>query len=147
MANLITPAILATIAQEMGNLEDSFAKHTFQLLQSDTITDKFDDIAGYANPITIKCLLVPRTRVDESDSVVFDDLGTTPHQQLTLYVFRREAIAKGIYDTSNKLLIREEDQILFNDEQYYINQKSPVGFFEEAGELIKIRVTKKIEEI
>lgn len=144
MANLLTSNILNQITNAMYDLEDTFAVHTFELLRPDALTDKFDNNTTYNNRITLKCVTSPRTRVDESDSMLFDDLGTTPKQQITFYVFKREVQSKGLY-VNGKLLIEEEDQVIFNGDQYYINQLSDVGFFVASGEVIKIRVTKKID--
>lgn len=145
MANLLTPQILADIQSSMFDLEDTFAVHNFLLLQPDVISDKFDNVTNYDYRVQIKCFITPRTRVDESDSMLFDDLGTTPKQQINLYVFKREIKSKGFYDTNtNELLIKEQDQLIFGGDQYYINQISPVGFFERGAEIIKIRATKKI---
>lgn len=145
MANLLTTQILNDIQARMYDLEDTFAVHNFLLLKPDVISDKFDNNTNYDYRVQLKCFITPRTRVDESDSMLFDDLGTTPKQQINLFVFKREIKNKGFYDTNtNELLIKEEDQLIFGGEQYYINQISPIGFFQIGAELIKIRATKKI---
>lgn len=145
MANLLSSQILSDIAAKMGDLEDTFANHVIVLYKANKISDKFDDEDIRSVGISLRCLISPRTNVDESNSIYFDDVGVAPKQQLTVYIFRREAYAKNIYDSNNNLLIDPTDQIVYNDDTYYITQRSQVGFFQEAGELIKIRLNKKID--
>jgi hypothetical protein len=143
--NLLTPSILAKIATEMATLEDTFAVHTITLVKTTLISDQFDNNANYGAGVTLKCIAAPRTQVDESDSVFIDDLGVMPKQQLNFEIFKREAVAKGIYNaTTNTLDIELTDNIIFEGNTYYINQVSPIGFFERGGELIKIRATAKV---
>jgi hypothetical protein len=143
--NLLNPTILAKIANEMNNLEDTFAIHTITLVKTTIISDRFDNNANYGAGIVLKCLVAPRTQVDESDSVFVDDLGVMPKQQITFEIFKREAVAKGIYNANtNTLSIELTDNIIYEGNTYYINQVSPIGFFERGGELIKIRATAKV---
>lgn len=143
--NLLNPAILNKIANEMNNLEDTFAVHTITLVKTTIISDQFDNNANYGAGIVLKCIAAPRTQVDESDSVFIDDLGVMPKQQITFEIFKREAVTKGIYNaTTNVLNVELTDNIIFEGNTYYINQISPVGFFQRGGELIKIRATAKV---
>ena len=145
MADLLTSGIHTIIANAMADLEDTFAKHTVTIIQAETILSKFDDLDERGTGITLKCLMSPRTNVDESNSMFFDDVGVASKQQLTIYIFKREAIAKGIYTDADALTLNPTDQVVFNGDTYYITQSSAVGFFKTAGELIKIRLNYKLD--
>jgi hypothetical protein len=129
----------------MNNLEDTFAVHTATLIRPNTITDKFDNEVNYSAGIILTCMLAPRSNVDESDTVFFDDLGATIKQQTTIFIYKREAIAKGLYTAANELQISIGDKFVIQGELHYINQLSPVGFFQQGAELIKIRVTRQVD--
>ncbi len=139
---LISQSDITLFDAAMKDLEDTFAHHTIVwAVIGENITELMT--TPTYTKVNIKCIVVSRTEVDESDTMRYDSFGFIPHQQIEVYVFKREALLKNIIDTNGIVKIGIDDIMTYKGAEFRVEQVSDIGHFSEVkGELVKIRLTQ-----